>query len=327
MPKTDPLISIIIPVYNAGKYLSETLASALGQNWANKEIIIIDDGSTDNSLAIAQQYTDKHVKIFSQANKGASAARNLGLQHAKGKYIQFLDADDLLSEDKISGQVQLLEKEPGKIAVCSIVKFKNGTHHNHLKPSHRDEPFIYSTDDVVDFLIDLYGGYKKRGSMIGIHSWLIPADLISKSGIWNEELTVDDDGEFFCRIVLNSKGIIKSNGLCYYRMFYAHKENLSARADKNSLRSMINSFNLKKQYLLARTNADAAHFALYKQTLNLAIRTYLIYPDLYFEVKKQLKAYPAYNYKPIIRGKFLNIISNIFGWRVARFLQYQYSKV
>jgi len=323
----DPLVSIIIPVYNAEKYLAETIASALEQIWTNKELIIIDDGSTDNSLMIAKKYEGDNVKIFSQQNKGASAARNLGLQHAKGKYIQFLDADDLLSPDKISKQVTLLENESGKIAVCSMVRFKNGTAHFHIKPSVRDEPFVYSTDDVVDFLIDLYGGYKRRGSMIGIHSWLVPATIISKSGLWNENLTVDDDGEFFCRVVLSSSGIIKTGGLCYYRVFYTHKQNLSARSDRDSLQSMVDSFHLKKKYILDRTDAAVAHYALYKQTLNLAIKTYLIYPELYRLLSKELKTYPFYNYQPIIGGRFLNIIAKLFGWRIARFLQYHYSKV
>lgn len=323
----EPLVSIIIPVYNAEKYLAETITSALAQTWPNIEVIVIDDGSVDNSLAIAKKFKADNVRIFSQENKGASAARNLGLKEAKGKYIQFLDADDMISQDKIAAQVETLEKEPGKIAACSIAMFTDGNYHIDSSLSQRDEPFIYSTNDVVDFLIDLYGGYKTRGSMIGIHSWLVPADIIQKSGPWNERLTVDDDGEFFCRVVLNSAGIVKTGGLCYYRRFVADKKNLSARIDSKSLQSMADSFHLKKKYLLERTDAHAAYFALYKQTLNLAIRTYIFYPELSRQMSSELKEFPYYDYHPIIGGKFLNLIARAFGWRVARFLQYHYSKV
>lgn len=324
---SEPLVSIIIPAYNAEQYLAETISSALGQTWPNTEIIVVDDGSQDNTLPIAKKFESGKVQIISQQNKGASAARNLGLKEAKGKYIQFLDADDMISPDKISVQVEALEKEPGKIAACSIAMFTDGTYHVDSSASERDEPFIYSTDDVVDFLIDLYGGYKRRGSMIGIHSWLVPAGIIEKSGPWNESLTVDDDGEFFCRVVLNSTGIVKTEGLCYYRRFVGPRKNLSARGDHKSLQSMVDSFHLKKKYLLERTNVHAAHFALYKQTLNLAIRTYILYPELYRQINKELKEYPGFNYHPIIGGKFLNLIARIFGWQAARFLQYYYSKV
>jgi len=323
----EPLVSIVIPAYNAERYLAETISSALGQTWTNTEIIVVDDGSQDNSLPIAKKFEAGNVQIISQQNKGASAARNLGLKKAKGKYIQFLDADDMISPDKIAVQVEALEKEPGKIAACSIAMFTDGSYHIDSGASPRDEPFIYSTSDVVDFLIDLYGGYKRRGSMIGIHSWLVPADIIEKSGPWNESLTVDDDGEFFCRVVLNSAGIVKTDGLSYYRRFFGDKKNLSARVDHKSLQSMAESFHLKKKYLLQRTNADAAYLALYKQALNLAIKTYILYPELYRQINKELKEYSHRDYHPIIGGSFLNLIARIFGWRTARFLQYYYSKV
>jgi glycosyltransferase involved in cell wall biosynthesis len=86
----NPLVSIIIPVYNAASFINETINSALQQTWPNKEIIIVDDGSTDDSLILAKKFEGDIVKIFSQQNKGASAARNKGLAEAKGDYIQFL---------------------------------------------------------------------------------------------------------------------------------------------------------------------------------------------------------------------------------------------
>src|ERR1700744_3644001 len=116
---SDPLVSIIIPVYNAGEFLEETILSALAQTWANKEIIIVDDGSTDNSLAIAKKHKAENVKVISQPTAGASAARNRGLDEAKGDCIQFLDADDIISADKIEGQMAVLNGSEEYIALCS----------------------------------------------------------------------------------------------------------------------------------------------------------------------------------------------------------------
>jgi glycosyltransferase involved in cell wall biosynthesis len=102
------LVSILIPCYNSANWISETLASALAQTWQNKEIIVVDDGSTDNSLAVAKSFESPIVKVISQENRGASAARNRALQESQGDFIQYLDADDLLAPDKIERQVQRL---------------------------------------------------------------------------------------------------------------------------------------------------------------------------------------------------------------------------
>ena len=93
----DIKISVIIPVYNAEKYLRECLDSVIEQTLQEIEIICVDDGSTDNSLAILKEYTqkDERLKIIEQANRGAGAARNLGMAVALGEYLAFLDADDL----------------------------------------------------------------------------------------------------------------------------------------------------------------------------------------------------------------------------------------
>jgi glycosyltransferase involved in cell wall biosynthesis len=110
-------VSIIIPLYNSEKYIAETINSALNQTWENKEIIIIDDGSTDKSLVIAKSYERVNVIVISQQNKGASAARNVGIKNSKGDFIQFLDADDLLSTDKIEAQMKIFEQYGNDIIV------------------------------------------------------------------------------------------------------------------------------------------------------------------------------------------------------------------
>ena len=104
----QPLVSIIIPVYNAEKYLADSITSAVSQTWPNKEIIVVDDGSTDQSLKVAKGFESDVVSVFFCENKGASAARNFGLRLAKGGYIQFLDADDLLRHDNIEKQFHAL---------------------------------------------------------------------------------------------------------------------------------------------------------------------------------------------------------------------------
>jgi glycosyltransferase involved in cell wall biosynthesis len=97
-----PLVSIIIPAYNSEEFLGDTVRSALAQKWPNKEIIIVDDGSSDGTLELAKKFESRDVKVLTQKNRGAACARNAGLALAQGDFIQWLDADDLLAPDKIS---------------------------------------------------------------------------------------------------------------------------------------------------------------------------------------------------------------------------------
>src|SRR5690606_5350603 len=119
------LVSIIIPCYNAARWLPATLESALTQTWPATEIIVVDDGSSDDSLAIARGFAPRGVKVISQTNRGASAARNRGLAEARGDFIQYLDADDLLSPRKIELQLARLASAPADaVATCRWGRFE-----------------------------------------------------------------------------------------------------------------------------------------------------------------------------------------------------------
>ena len=115
-------VSIIVPVYNAEEYINECLNSIKNQTYSDFEVIIIDDGSTDQSLVIAEEYKaeDYRFKIFSQDNKGSSAARNAGLRLAKGEYIAFVDADDWIEKDFLEILVKLITDYKADIAVCDF---------------------------------------------------------------------------------------------------------------------------------------------------------------------------------------------------------------
>ena len=104
----EPLVSILIPAFNAQESIADTLRSAIAQTWERKEIIVIDDGSTDQTLRIARQFESQGVRVYSKRNEGAASSRNLAFLLSKGDYIQWLDADDLLAPDKIAFQMNSL---------------------------------------------------------------------------------------------------------------------------------------------------------------------------------------------------------------------------
>ena len=104
-----PLVSILMPAFNAQEWIGDTIKSAIDQTWPRKEIIIIDDGSRDQTLSIARQFASKEVSVVDQGNLGPSAARNRAFSICQGDYIQWLDADDLLAPDKIERQMEAVD--------------------------------------------------------------------------------------------------------------------------------------------------------------------------------------------------------------------------
>ncbi|WP_232435729.1 glycosyltransferase family 2 protein [Rivularia sp. PCC 7116] len=104
--------SVIIPLYNAEKYIKTTLQSILDQTYKNLEVIIVDDESPDNSVAVCQQFTDSRVKIVHQKNRGLAGSRNTGIRHVEGEYIAFMDADDIWLPEKLEKHINHLERNP-----------------------------------------------------------------------------------------------------------------------------------------------------------------------------------------------------------------------
>ena len=114
--QNDTLISVIIPVYNVENYLAQSVESILKQSFENFEIILVDDGSTDSSGRICDEYVEKDERIAAihQKNGGLSAARNSGLSEAEGKYVYFLDSDDYIANNTLETLVEIAEKAKGK---------------------------------------------------------------------------------------------------------------------------------------------------------------------------------------------------------------------
>jgi glycosyltransferase involved in cell wall biosynthesis len=322
--KMNPLVSIIIPAYNAEEYLAETIESALAQTWPQIEIIIVDDGSADNTVAITKRFESDRVKICLQKNKGAAAARNRGLKEAKGQFVQFLDADDLLKADKIATQVKLLIEHNNALSICPVIHFDttNREHLTTLKPSLNELDFYIDSTSPFDFLLKLYGAENNRGSMIPLHCWLTPANLIHSAGNWNEDLTINDDGEFFCRVVLQSKQIITAlQTSCYYRKHTA-KPSLSAGKNNTAFNSEYNAIMLKAAHLKHHSSTDPRVNKVTARTLmELLMNCYPDNKQLSNQIINDIKDMGGTNYQPVIGGKVIELLKQLFGWKVALLLK------
>lgn len=189
-----PLVSIIIPCFNAERWLAETLESALAQTWPEKEIILVDDGSTDGSLALARKFEPRGVVVITQSNAGAAAARNTGLVRARGEFIQFLDADDLLAPDKIEKQVRLLqERGTDCLATCAWSRFTTDPAAGKLDPG----TALWRDLAPVDWLVLA----AEHNLMMATATWLLPRALAEKAGPWDTTCRANplDDMDYFDR--------------------------------------------------------------------------------------------------------------------------------
>jgi len=207
----NPLVSILIPAHNAAPWIAESIRSAVAQSWPRKEIIIVDDGSKDNTLAVALQYASKELKVISQENQGAAAARNNAFSRAQGDYIQWLDADDLLAPDKIARQMEVIQAQ-GKPRTLYSSEWGTFT----FRPSRArfKSTAMWRDLNPVEWLILKLG----ENLWMQTATWLVSRELTEAAGPWNTHLLSDDDGEYFTRIVTHSDGVgFVPGARVYYR--------------------------------------------------------------------------------------------------------------
>jgi len=207
----EPLVSILIPAHNSEDSIGDTLRSALGQTWLNTEIIVVDDGSTDRTAEVVRRFEGDGVRLVLQRSQGASAARNKAFSLSHGDYIQWLDADDLLSPDKIATQVNWLSTHGSKrtLVSCAWGKFLYRYYRAKFVPT-----ALWCDLSPVEWLL------RKMGQNIYMQtgSWLVSRELTEAVGPWDTRLTVDDDGEYFSRAIMASDGVqFVPEGKVYYR--------------------------------------------------------------------------------------------------------------
>ncbi|HEY3760387.1 MAG TPA: glycosyltransferase family 2 protein [Verrucomicrobiae bacterium] len=238
-----PLVSILIPAYNAEGWVAEAIQSALRQTWREKEIIFVDDGSTDRTLAIADSFSSRGVFVAFQKNAGASAARNKAYSFCRGDYIQWLDADDILAPDKIAKQMEVAERlnDPMALLSCEWGRFIYRTSRAKFNPT-----LLWNDLMPPEWLA------RKMANNIWMQTstWLVSRKLSEAAGPWDERLSFDDDGEYFCRVLMKCSGVKFVPGArVYYRA--SGPSSLSNVDDSNrKLESAWRSIQLHIQYLL-----------------------------------------------------------------------------
>ena len=209
--KQEPLVSIIIPCYNYAHFLSECFENLKNQSHTNWECLIVDNASTDNSKEVIESFasSDNRIKYFYQPIKGPSAARNMGIREAKGDYIQFLDADDLLNLNKLKNGLSIFNNHSDAAIVYSDMRYF----------AHEDKSNLYYTMQLNNgtnkpWMCYVQGGKKEmlpellKANIMVISSPLIKKSALDEIGYFDETLAYNEDWELWLRFAFAGKKFI-----------------------------------------------------------------------------------------------------------------------
>lgn len=245
----QPLVSVLISAFNAETTIGETLESAVGQTWPYKEIVVVNDGSRDRTEQIARGFAAKGVTVLSTENRGLSAGLNYAYQHSQGDYVQYLDADDLLTPRKIEHQLATLRQSDSARLLLSAPW---APFYHRIRRARFVQNSLWEDLSPVEWLL--------RKMSQGIHmqnaTWLVSRELAEAAGPWDESLQYDQDGEYFARVLLASTGtrFVPEAGI-YYRSSGSSRISYIGNSHRKK-DSLFRSMKLHIQYL--RSLEDSA---------------------------------------------------------------------
>ena len=292
-----PLVSILIPAYNAEEWIADTLQSAINQSWQHKEIIVVDDGSSDRTAEVARRFTSKGVAVFSTENKGAAAARNMAFSLSQGDYIQWLDADDLLAPDKIERQIAIL----GEVASTRILLSSSWAHFNYRPHGARFVPTpLWQNLSPVEWLLI------KMGENLHMQpaTWLTSRELAEAAGPWDTRQLSDDDGEYFCRVLLASVGTrFAQDARVFYRMTPSNRLSYVGNSDKKK-DALLGSIKLHIQYLRSLEDSQRVRRACLTYLNTKSIYFYPERPDIVAELQNLAEELQGRLEEPRLRWKY-----------------------
>ena len=229
--KDMPLVSVVVPCYNHEKYVAQTIESVINQTYKNIELIVIDDGSKDNSVEVIQELADKYGFTFiHRPNKGLSATLNEGVKLSNGKYFSAIASDDILMLDKIEKQVEFMEANPD-YGMCygKIVYFENSIENTLEYPNSNKEGWLF--DDLLNY-----------GCFIPAPSTFMRKEVFENVGEYDESLWIED-WDMWLRISQKYKIGYIDEYFAYYRK---HDSNISSQslkmyqAQKNTIKKFSN---------------------------------------------------------------------------------------
>ncbi len=305
-----PLVSILIPAYNAQRWVADAIHSALAQTWATKEIVVVDDGSTDQTLSIARRFASKNVSVESQLNQGASAARNKAFTRCQGNYIQWLDADDLLAPDKIDRQMEALDTCQSERTLLSGAW---GTFYYRFEKARFNPSPLWCDLSPVEWLRRKVG----QDCHMQTATWLVSRKLTEAAGPWDTRLWKDNDGEYISRVILASDGIRFIPGAkVYYRETDYNRVSFVGRSNKK-LESQFLSMQLHIGYLRSLEDSETSRAACLRYLQKYMFDFHPERPDIVEQMQRIAADLGGRLEFPRSSWKYA-WIEKLFGWDAAK---------
>jgi glycosyltransferase involved in cell wall biosynthesis len=305
-----PLVSILIPSFNAEPWIRQTLESAISQEYPHKEVIIVDDGSTDRTLEIARTFESPSVLVIAQPNAGGPAARNKALVHAQGEYIQWLDHDDLLAPGKISSQINEWERvqSDNMLFSCPFAMFYYRWEKAKLSQSRLYQNLTPSDYFFIKFSDDTY---------FQPSCWLVSRKLSDLAGPWWELRSPDDDGEYFCRVVAASKGIhFVPEARCHWRVTH-QGFNQAWKRSRVHLHALFESTVRSIAHYRKLEDTERSRAACVAFLQNRLIYFYPESPDIVTQMSALAEELGGALSPPTLKWRY-RYIKAAFGWSAAK---------
>ncbi len=308
-----PLVSILIPAYNAEDSIADTLRSAIDQTWKRKEIIVVDDGSTDRTPEVVKLVATKQVTVVSTANQGLSAAVNHAYSLCQGDYIQELDADDLLAPDKIERQLAALQETDSKRILLS-----SPWAHFYYRTSAAQfmRNSLWQDLSPVEWLL------RKMGENLHMQNatWLVSREIAEAAGPWDTSLHYDQDGEYFARVLLASAGTrFVPEGKVFYRVSGSDRISFIGKSKKKR-KSLLRSMQLHIQYIRSLEDSERVRKACLTYMQNWYGNFYPDQPELAEELQALAAQLQGHLEMPKLRRKYA-WMKPIFGRKSASWAQ------
>jgi len=306
-----PLVSILMPAYNAQEFIAESIQSALAQTWPRKEIIVVDDGSTDRTAAVAGQFESRGVRVVTKENEGAAATRNFALKVCNGDYIQWLDADDLLSTDKIERQISALPAgaSPRLLLSAPWALFDYRPERARFVPTP-----LWEDLSPVEWLL------RKMSQNLHMQTatWLTSRELAERAGAWDTRLISDDDGEYFCRVLLASEGtrFVPEARVFYRKTAAAGRVSYIGRSNEKKT-AMLVSMKLHIAYLRSLEESERVRLACLTYMQNWLLHFYPERLDIVMELQKLAAELNGSLSTPRLRRKYAWMVP-LLGWKTAK---------
>lgn len=307
-----PLVSLLIPCYNAERYVAEAIESALAQTWPNKEIIVVDDGSTDGSRDVLNRFMSRGVKVRHQRNRGQSAAANSAFRHSSGDYIKFFDADDLIHPRLIEQQVERLKGSATTVASAEWGRFYD----DDLATFMLNPESVWRDMNSLDWLIE---AWMKARPMMQCALWLLPRQILDRTGLWNEDLSLINDFEFFSRVLCEAEEVRFAPSVpVYYRSGLLNS--LSGQRTRAAVESAGESLLLGTRHLLLQRDDLRAKKACANVLQDFIYTYYPDHSDLCATVAKRVHELGGSDLAASGPPRFEKL-RNVVGWRMAKRIQ------